>query len=168
MNASIHIRHATEADVDVILELVNYEILNSTVLYEYEPHTMDEQLHWFKQKMQHGWPVIVAEYEGMVVGFGTFGKFRERIAYRFSVEHSVYVNHRYHGKGIGRALLNDLISTATDRGFHTMIAGIDSSNAGSIEFHRKLGFAEVGTFRDVGFKFDRWLHVTFMQRMLFK
>lgn len=166
MKPTIFVRQATEADVPAILELVNYEILNTTVLYEYEPRTLEEQLHWFHQKVQDGWPIIVAEHEHAVVGFGTFGKFRERVAYRYSVEHSVYVAHEHHGKGIGRALLTELIALATDGGYHTMIAGIDSSNAGSVEFHRKLGFTELGTFREVGYKFDRWLHVIFMQRIL--
>jgi len=166
MTSTISIRKATEADVPSILELVNYEILNTTVLYEYEPRSLEEQLQWFHQKMQDGWPIIVAEHENAVVGFGTFGKFRERVAYRFSVEHSVYVAHQHHGKGIGRALLTELVVSATNGGYHTMIAGIDSSNAGSVEFHRKLGFTEIGTFSEVGYKFDRWLDVTFMQRKL--
>jgi phosphinothricin acetyltransferase len=149
-----------------ILEITNHEILNSTVLYEYEPRSLTTQQIWFNDKMANGWPVLVAELDEVVVGFGSYGKFRERIAYRFSVEHSVYVHKDHRGLGIGHALMAELIRQAKEAGFHTMIAGIDSSNSGSVEFHRKFGFEAVGTFREVGYKFDRWLNVTFMQLLL--
>ena len=166
MSPIFNIRVATELDIPAILEITNYEILNSTVLYEYEARSLDTQLQWFNDKMANGWPVLVAELNGAVVGFGTFGKFRERIAYRFSVEHSVYVHKDHRGKAIGNALMVELIRLAKTQGYHTMIAGIDSTNMGSVEFHRKFGFEVIGTFKEVGFKFDKWLNVVFMQLIL--
>lgn len=163
---NLSLRKAEAADIAAILEITNYEILNSTVLYEYEARSLDTQLQWFNDKMANGWPVLVAELNGAVVGFGTFGKFRERIAYRFSVEHSVYVHKDHRGKAIGNALMVELIRLAKTQGYHTMIAGIDSSNMGSVEFHRKFGFEAIGTFKEVGFKFDKWLNVVFMQLIL--
>lgn len=164
MSASL--RPARITDLYSILEITNYEILNSTVLYEYETRTIEQQTDWFNEKLTHNWPIIVAESEGLVIGFGTFGSFRARPAYSKSIEHSVYVHKDYRGKAVGNALMVELIRLAKENGFHTMIAGIDSSNMGSVEFHRKFGFEMVGTFKEVGFKFDKWLNVVFMQLML--
>ena len=157
---------AETADIAAILDITNHEILNSTVLYEYEARSLEAQLAWFHDKQKQNWPVLVAELNGTVVGFGTYGKFRERIAYRFSVEHSVYVHKDHRGKAIGNALMVELIRLAKAEGYHTMIAGIDSTNMSSVEFHRKFGFEVVGTFKEVGYKFDRWLNVIFMQLIL--
>ena len=160
------IRVATRSDVPAILEIVNHEILNSTVLYEYEPRTIEQQQDWFAEKQSENWPVIIAELNGSVVGFGTYGLFRQRAAYSKSIEHSVYVHKDFRGKTIGNALMVKLIKLARSNGYHTMVAGIDSSNMGSVEFHRKFGFEVVGTFKEVGHKFDRWLDVIFMQLRL--
>lgn len=160
------IRAATRSDVPAILDIVNYEILNSTVLYEYESRTLEQQLDWFSLKQSENWPVIIAELNGAVVGFGTYGPFRQRAAYSKSIEHSVYVHKDFRGKAIGNALMVELIKLAKSHGYHTMIAGIDSSNMGSVEFHRKFGFEVIGTFKEVGFKFDKWLDVVFMQLMI--
>ncbi len=167
MNSNnIKIRIASEQDIPAILEIVNHEILHSTVLYEYESRSLEAQLTWFKEKQEANWPIIVAELHSTVVGFGTYGSFRARPAYQNSIEHSVYVHKDHRGKAIGTALLIALIQRAKSNGFHTMIAGIDSSNMGSVEFHRKFGFEVVGTFKEVGFKFDKWLDVVFMQLLL--
>ena len=163
---SFVIRPAEIQDVHGILDIVNHEILHSTVLYEYEPRTIDQQNAWYLEKQLCGWPVIVAELDGEIAGFGTYGSFRSRPAYSNTIEHSVYVHKDYRGKAIGNALMVELIRLAKKNGFHTMIAGIDSSNKGSMEFHRKFGFETIGTFKEVGFKFDKWLDVVFMQLML--
>lgn len=160
------IRQATESDIPAILEIVNHEILNSTVLYEHEPRTLEQQREWFQEKRRSNWPIIVAISEDKVIGFGTYGPFRTRAAYSKSIEHSVYVHEYHRGKTTGNTLLRELIKLAKTNGFHTMIAGIDSSNMGSVEFHRKFGFEEVGTFKEVGFKFNKWLDVIFMQLIL--
>lgn len=159
-------REAALLDVPGILEIVNHEILHSTVLYEYEPRTLEQQTDWLESKQKDGWPIFVAEHNEQIVGFGTYGPFRARAAYQKSVEHSAYVHKDFRGKTIGYQLMLNLIESAKQRGFHTMIAGIDSSNKGSVEFHRKFGFEIVGTFKEVGYKFDRWLDVTFMQLLL--
>ena len=164
MNAII--RNAREEDVSVILEIVNYEISNSTVLYDYRERTYEYQLNWFHKKNQEGMPVIVAETENKVVGFGTYGIFRPWYAYQYSVEHSIYIHRNARGMGIGKQLMAELISLARDNGFHTMIAGVDASNQGSIEFHKKFGFSEIGTFKEVGFKFNKWLDLVFLQLFL--
>jgi len=162
----VQVRIAAESDLPAILEITNHEILNSTVLYEYEARSLSTQLAWFNEKREHGWPIIVAELGSKVVGFGTYGSFRTRPAYSKSVEHSVYVHTDHRGKAIGNALMVELIRLAKASDLHTMIAGIDSSNMSSVEFHRKFGFEVVGTFKEVGFKFDKWLDVVFMQLML--
>ncbi|RFC55689.1 GNAT family N-acetyltransferase [Brumimicrobium aurantiacum] len=162
----IVIREAEERDVERILEIINYEILNSTVVYDYKERTYDFQLNWLKQKKKDGMPVIVAEGENGVIGYGTFGIFRPFDGYQFSVEHSIYVDKDFRTHGIGKQLLQGLITLAKKGGFHTMIAGVDASNERSIEFHKKFGFTEVGTFKEVGFKFEKWLDLLFMQLLL--
>jgi phosphinothricin acetyltransferase len=162
----IIIRDAEEKDVDKILEIINYEILNSTVVYDYDERTYEFQLNWLRQKKKDGMPVIVAERESIVIGYGTFGIFRPFDGYRFSVEHSIYVDKEYRAHGMGKQLLQELITLAKRNGFHTMIAGVDASNERSIEFHKKFGFKEIGTFKEVGFKFDRWLDLLFLQLLL--
>jgi L-amino acid N-acyltransferase YncA len=157
------IRSAEEKDVQAILDILNHEIIHSTSLYEYEPRSYNFQLEWFRQKQADGWPVLVAELEKNVVGMGTFGTFRARAAYRSTVEHSIYINHEMRAKGIGHLLMQRLISLAKDGGYHTMIGGIDAANEGSIAFHRRYGFKEVGHLDQVGRKFERWLDLVFMQ-----
>jgi phosphinothricin acetyltransferase len=121
---------------------------------------------WFETKQQQGIPVWLAEEEGVVLGFGTYGPFRAWAAYQYSVENSVYVASHARGKGIGSLLLPAIISEARQQGMHTMIAGIDASNDASIRLHRKFGFEQVALFREVGWKFDRWLDLAFLQLML--
>ncbi len=165
---SIIIRPAETKDVKVILDIINHEILHSTVVYDYQEHTYAQQLSWFEKKLQDNMPVIVAESEEKVVGFGTFGIFRPWDAYQFSVEHSIYTHHNSRGMGIGKLIMTELIRLATEKGYHTMIAGVDASNKGSYEFHKKFGFQEIGTFKEVGYKFDKWLDLIFMQLFLKK
>jgi phosphinothricin acetyltransferase len=111
-------------------------------------------------------PVIIAEINDVVVGFGSFGIFRPWQAYQYSVEHSIYVDEKAQGKGIGKKLLGQLINLATQQKYKTMIAGVDATNKNSIEFHKKVGFVEVGIIKKVGHKFDRWLDLCFLQLML--
>ena len=160
------IRTARQDDISGILDIVNHEILNSTVLYDYEARTYEYQLDWFKTKTKQKMPVLVAENDSQVIGFGTYGIFRPWAAYQYSVEHSIYIEKNFRARGVGKLLLTELIRHARHSGFHTMIAGVDASNGGSIEFHKKFGFREIGTFREVGFKFDTWLDLVFLQLML--
>lgn len=160
------IRDATLEDISGILNIINDAILHTTAVYDYEIKTKEEQVEWFQQKMNKNMPVIIAEYESEVIGYGTFDYFRPRIGYKYTVEHSVYVAKGFQGKGVGKLVLEELIKIATKKGFHTMIAGIDAKNKGSIEFHKKFGFKEVGRLKEVGYKFNNWLDVVFMQRIL--
>jgi len=162
----IIIRPAIAADLPSILDIVNHAIAHTTSNYNYEPQSLEVQIAWFRQKQEHGFPVIVAEQNGEVIGYGAYGTFREKIGYQFTVEHSVYVNHSHIGKGIGKLLLAELIRLARAQGIRTMIGGIDADNADSIAFHKKFGFTECGTIKDAAFKFDRWLDLLFMQLVL--
>ncbi|WP_417352689.1 GNAT family N-acetyltransferase [Flavobacterium alkalisoli] len=157
------LRPAVINDLEGILAIVNHNILYSNALYDYNVKSMEYMQQWFTEKQEAGWPVIVADIKGKVAGYGTYGTFRTKDGYKYTVEHSVYVNEEYHGKGIGKMLLADLITLATKQGMHSMIAGIDAENKGSIEFHKKFGFREAGLLKEVGFKFNRWLDVVFME-----
>ncbi len=162
----IKIRSYQIEDTQAILEIINYNILNSTALYDYEPRTLENQIAIFEDKLIKGFPIIVAVDNETLVGFGYYSEFRFREAYKFTVEHSVYAHPNHIGKGIGKLILENLINLAKLQKLHTMIGVIDAENQSSIEFHKKFGFEIAGTIKDSGFKFDRWLHSVFMQKML--
>lgn len=162
----IKIRPAVFSDLDTILEIVNHQILHSTSIYDYEPRDFEAQKLWFTDKQNQNLPVIVAEYDNAPIGFATFGSFRPKAAYQFTVEHSVYVSEDFKGIGAGKLLLAELIQLAKEQGYHTMIGVIDSENQGSIGFHQKYGFEIAGTIKESGYKFDRWLHSVFLQLIL--
>ncbi|MEC5166852.1 L-amino acid N-acyltransferase YncA [Flavobacterium sp. PL11] len=153
-------------DTPTILNIINYNILHSTALYDYTLRTVEQQKSILEDKVAKGFPVIVAEIDGFVAGFGMYSEFRFREAYRFTVEHSVYVNEEYHGQGIGKLLLIELIKLAKIQKLHTMVAVIDAENKSSVEFHEKFGFKTVGIIKESGYKFDRWLDSVFMQLIL--
>lgn len=160
------IRFASVTDLPGILEIVNHAILNTTAIYDYDARTLEQQLAWFEEKQISGFPVIVAEKDNEILGFGTYGGFRVKIGYRFTIEHSVYVTESAIGKGIGKLILQKLIDLAKEQNYHSMIGVIDASNSGSIEFHKKFGFGEAGVLKQAGYKFDKWLDVSLMQLLL--
>lgn len=162
----IKLRAYQTEDTQAILDIINYNILNSTALYDYNIRSYEQQKVILDEKTAKNFPVIVAELDGVVAGFGMYSEFRFREAYKFTVEHSVYVNNDFHGKGIGKLLLLELIALAKNQGLHTMIGVIDAENQSSIDFHEKYGFKTVGIIKESGFKFDRWLHSVFMQLIL--
>jgi phosphinothricin acetyltransferase len=162
----IQIRTARETDLEAILEIYNDAILNTTAVYDYEPHTLEMRRQWFRIKEAQGYPVFVAEENGKIAGFSSIGPFRAWAAYKYSVENSIYVAAGQRGKGIGKLLLQPLIKAAEELDLHTIIAGIDATNEVSIKLHRSVGFEEVAHFKQVGYKFDRWLDLTFMQLLL--
>ena len=162
----IAIRPYQTEDAQAILDIINYNILHSTALYDYNIRTYEQQKAILDDKLAKNFPVIVAEANGQVVGFGMYSEFRFREAYKFTVEHSVYVANDYHGKGIGNVLLAELIALAKAQKIHTMIAVIDAENQGSVSFHEKFGFKTVGIIKESGYKFNRWLHSVFMQLIL--
>ncbi|PXY41272.1 N-acetyltransferase [Flavobacterium cheongpyeongense] len=163
---NVIIRQANTTDLDKILEIVNHSILNTTANYSYEIQNLETQTKWFEEKNSKNLPIIVADLDGEVVGYGTYGQFREKIGYQYTVEHSVYVVDNVIGKGIGKQLLTELIHLAKQQGYHVMIGAIDADNTGSIAFHEKFGFVVTGTIREVGYKFDHWLDLVFMQLIL--
>ena len=162
----IAIRPYQTEDTQAILDIINYNILHSTALYDYNIRTYEQQKAILDDKLAKKFPVIVAEANGQVVGFGMYSEFRFREAYKFTVEHSVYVANDYHGKGIGNLLLAEIITLAKVQKLHTMIAVIDAENQGSVSFHEKFGFKTVGIIKESGYKFNRWLHSVFMQLIL--
>ena len=160
---AIEIRPYSTEDTQAILDIINYNILNSTALYDYHPRSLTQQTTILEEKLTKDFPVIVALADKKVVGFGYYSEFRFREAYKFTVEHSVYVANDYHGKGIGKLLMETLINLARKQKLHTMIAVIDAENQSSVEFHEKFGFKTVGIIKESGYKFDRWLDSVFMQ-----
>jgi len=161
-----NIRPYKTEDTQAILDIINHNILHSTALYDYNIRTFEQQKNILEDKVSKQFPVIVAELDGKVVGFGMYSEFRFREAYKFTVEHSVYVNEAFHGKGIGKLLLQELIALARKQKLHTMIAVIDSENQSSVEFHEKFGFKTAGIIKESGYKFERWLDSVFMQLIL--
>lgn len=150
-----------------ILAILNDAILNSTALYDYEPRTIASMDAWFDVKIKGNYPVIGAvDDSGRLLGFASYGRFRERPAYKYTVEHSVYVDRDCRGRGVGRMLLAALIERAKAQNYHVLIGGIDGDNAVSIEMHTKFGFTFCGEIREAGFKFGRWLHLHFYQLVL--
>ena len=162
----IAIRPYQTEDTQAILDIINYNIFHLFALYDYNIRTYEQQKAILDDKLAKKFPVIVAEADGQVVGFGMYSEFRFREAYKFTVEHSVYVANDYHGKGIGNLLLAELIALAKAQKLHTMIAVIDAENQGSVSFHEKFGFKTVGIIKESGYKFNRWLHSVFMQLIL--
>jgi phosphinothricin acetyltransferase len=157
---------ASRHDLPQILAIYNEVIRNSTAVYSEEEFTPARGEAWFDTKMAQRFPLIVARDPSGIVGFATFGEFRAWPCYRHSVEHSVHVRADRRGQGIGRALVVELLARAAVLRKHVMIAGIDADNAVSIGLHQSLGFTSVGHFREVGFKFGRWLDLVFMQCIL--
>lgn len=163
---NISIRPYTDFDAQAILEIINFNILNSTALYDYNIRTLEQQTAILQEKIDKGFPVIVAVLNDNVVGFGSYSEFRFREAYKYTVEHSVYVTNNFQGMKIGHLLMEELIKTAKNQKFHTMIGVIDAENQGSVKFHEKYGFKTVGIIKESGYKFDRWLDSVFMQLIL--
>ena len=160
------LRAAVADDLQGILDIYNHAIEHTTAIFEYRPHTLDKRREWFKAKGAAGLPVVVAIEDDRVIGFASYGPFRAWPAYKYTVEHSVYVDVNCRGRGVGRALVNEMIAEARRRDMHAVIAGITTDNLPSLHLHRTLGFVEVAHFREVGYKFGHWLDLTFLQLLL--
>jgi L-amino acid N-acyltransferase len=164
---TVQICPAIHSDIAAILEIYKDAVLNTTASWDYEPATLEQRMQWFQQHQQQGFPVLVARnVTNRVVGWGALSKFREKIGYQYTVEHSVYVAPDWRGQGIGRVVVQALIAQAQQMGKHVIIGGVETSNEASLRLHQSLGFEEVAHFRQVAYKFDRWLDIVFLQKML--
>jgi phosphinothricin acetyltransferase len=155
-------RHA-----EAILAIFNEAIVNSTALYDYRPRTLEMMTGWFAAKSAGKFPVIgIENNSGELMGFGSYGPFRPHPAYKYSVEHSIYVDARFRGRGVGHRLLEEVIAAARAQEYHVLVGAIDAANQASIALHEKHGFSHCGTVRQVGFKFGRWLDLALYQLIL--
>lgn len=156
-----------ELHAAAILEILNEAIVTSTALYDYHPRGMETMGPWFELKRAGGFPVVGAvDDSGRLVGFATYGTFRAFAAYKYTVEHSVYVHRDHRGRGVGTAVMRRLIALAGERQLHVMVGAIDAANAASVAFHERLGFSPCGVVRQAGFKFGRWLDLALYQLVL--
>ena len=162
----MEIRDAREDDLPGLLAIYNEVIAASTAVYADELVTLENRRSWWEARIAQGYPVLVAADSTGVVGFASFGDFRAWPGYRFTVEHTVHVRADRRGTGIGRALMTPLIVRGAALGKHVMVGGVDAANAASIRFHERLGFEVVARLPEVGRKFDRWLDLVLVQRLL--
>jgi L-amino acid N-acyltransferase YncA len=155
-------RHAPQ-----VLAILNDAIVTSTALFDYVPRPAASMVAWFDSRQANGFPVIgVEDAQGQLLGFASLGTFRAWPAYKYTVEHSVYVHRDHRGKGLGRVLLQEVIAAARARDFHVLVGGIEATNTASIALHISLGFSHAGTIAHAGFKFGRWLDLCFYQLVL--
>jgi phosphinothricin acetyltransferase len=159
------VRHAAASDLDAINRIYNQEVLHGTATWDEEPWSIEQRRAWFEQHDQST-PVLVAELDGGVVGFAHLSLYRPKVGYRFTRENTVYVEPGRRGRGVGRRLLEALLGEARHLGVHAVIAVIEAENAVSIRLHERLGFELIGTEREVGFKFGRWLDSVYMELLL--
>lgn len=160
------LREATEADLPGLLAIYNDVIATSTAVYADAPVSLEDRRQWWSGRRAAGYPVLVALDAHGVAGFASFGDFRAWPGYRHTVEHSVHVRAGGRGRGVGTALMTALLASAAQLGKHVMIGGVDADNTASIRFHERLGFVPAARLREVGRKFDRWLDLLFLQRLL--
>ncbi len=166
MAESPAIADATEPDLAGLVEIYNEVIATSTAVYSSDPVSLGDRRDWWQARTAQGYPVLVARDARGVCGFSTFGDFRAWPGYRFTVEHTVHVRADGRGRGVGTLLVQALFPRAARLGKHVMIAGVDAANDASIRFHERLGFEQRGRLREVGFKFNRWLDLVFLQRRI--
>jgi phosphinothricin acetyltransferase len=165
----VEVRDAAEADLPAITALYNALIPTTTTAWREHLASAEEISTWFAGQRAAGHPVLVAELAGSVVGYTAWTGFRysERVpGYRHSMELTIHVDGSVHGRGVGRALISALVDRARESGVHVLVAGVDADNVGSYEFHRRLGFIEVARMPEVGRKFDRWLDLVLLQRVI--
>lgn len=160
------IRDATELDVPTLTAIHNDAIVTTTAIWDETPVEVHERAAWLAERQGAGFPVLVAEIDGAVGGYTTYGQWRPKSGYRLTVEESVYVLPSHRGLGLASSLVDASISHAREHGFHQMMAMIESGNELSIALHARRGFEVVGQMDQVGRKFDRWLDLTVMQLRL--
>jgi phosphinothricin acetyltransferase len=162
----MHIRDANLDDLPGLLAIHNDVIATSTAIYAERPAALEDRVAWWNLRVSQGYPVLVALDDTGLIGFASFGDFRAWPGYRFTVEHTVHVRADRRGLGVGGALMVPLLGRASALGKHVVLAAVDAENQPSLRFHERLGFTRVAHFRQVGFKFGRWLDLIFLQRFL--
>ncbi|MGI2034415.1 N-acetyltransferase family protein [Rhizobium panacihumi] len=162
-SATITVRDATEADLADIRDIYNDAVLNTTAIWNDNIVDLSNRQDWFAARVARGFPILVAEVDGKLSGYASYGDWRAFEGFRHTVEHSVYVHKDARGHGLGRLLMKALIERAEAGGIHVMVACIEAKNEASIRLHEKLGFRTTGTFLEVGTKFGRWLDLTCME-----
>ena len=165
-SSAVPVRLARLDDAEAIRVIYNREVTTSTVTFDLVPRSVEEQRQWLQARSGAHAVVVATDDEGDVVGFGSLSPYRDRPAYRTTVEDSVYVHHDHRGAGVGGLLLGELLEVASVHGFHTVIARVVGDHQASIALHQRHGFAMVGVEREVGRKFGRWLDVVVLQRLL--
>lgn len=167
MTTSLILRDATEADLPAILAIYNHAVAETTAIWNEILVDLDNRKAWYDLRQARGFPILVAEVEGRIAGYASYGDWRPFDGFRQSVEHSVYVDKDHYGRGLGKALMSALIERARAGNIHVMVAAIEAGNTGSIALHKSLGFRLVGTHHEVGKKFGRWLDLTMMELKLY-
>lgn len=166
-SATTLIREAVLADLPAILLIHNANIATSTAIWDTEPVDLPERRAWFDQRAAAHLPILVAEIDGEPAGYASYGQWRPKSGYRFTVENSVYVDDRFQRRGVATALLTALLERArASHRVHAVIAAIESGNTGSVALHERFGFVTVGVLPEVGHKFGRWMDLTLMQLTL--
>lgn len=161
------VRAAKVEDLPGILAIYNDAVLTTTATYDYEPRTLEHRTAWYEDHVKNNYPIFVALDDAQaVVGWSALNRYHDRKGYRYTTENSVYVAAAERGKGIGKRLMSPLVESARERGFHAILAAIDAQNEASIRLHARFGFERVGCFKQVGFKFGRWLDVVYMELLL--
>lgn len=166
MASRASVRPAEERDLPAILAIYNEAVLTTTATYDLEPQSLGARRAWFEERRAQRFPVLVAEVDGRLVGWGALNPFRPRAGYRYTAENSVYVAEGSRGMGVGGALMPPLIEAARGLGLHAVIAAIDVANEASLRLHARFGFEQVGHLKEVGWKFGRWLDVAYLQLTL--
>mgnify|MGYP005828999005 CR=1 FL=1 len=161
------IRKATIDDLPAMLAIYNEAILNLTATFDLEEQTLDQREQWF-YKYDERYPLMVAEVNGEVTGYCGISPYNAKQAYATTVEISIYLSDKHRGKGIGQALMRDMIKRAKELQYHTIIAGITEGNDGSVHLHEKFGFEFAGKLKEVGYKFGQWQNVLYLQLLLNK
>ncbi len=160
------IRDARPQDVEVLTEIYNHEVATGTALWNVKPTTVDQRAAFVAQRTEAGLPILIADIDGQVAGYASYGPFRPQDGFYQTMEHSVYLRPDFQGRGIGPALMLALIERAKQAGVHVLVAAVDGANAGSIRLHERLGFVEVGRMPQAGQKFGRWLDLVLLQLRL--
>lgn len=160
------VRAATEHDVPAIADILNEAIVHTLATWMHRPFSLEDRYEWFSVRRAQDFPILVADVDGTVAGYSTFGPFRAYDGYARTVEHSVYIHKDFRRRGLGRALMLPLIEAGRARGDHVMVGAIGLPNDASVALHAELGFVEVGRMPEVGWKFDAWRDLLLMQKVL--